>query len=77
MLNMRNRVASLQKRSKNTLSIFKTTIDNLSKINSEISKEIVVNNKKVISLESEIKLYRQTLNQNERVVGRLNDFLSL
>lgn len=68
-------IEQLQNKSRNTLDIFTRTVRELTEINSEAKAEVQIRNEKINSLIDEKNTLIDVINENEKVISKIQNIL--
>lgn len=76
LLNIFNSVKALQTKSDNIFNVFKNTMNDLSKVNSEIAQQVKTREDQINSLQEEVTTLVTIKSNNEKMVNKIQNFLN-
>jgi cell division protein FtsB len=71
-----NKVDSLQKKSDNIFNVFNKTLNELQKVNEQISDEEAKREAEIARIQDEKDALAATKQANEKMIGKLNAFIN-
>jgi len=76
LLNPFNSVNALKVKSDNIFNVFKNTMNDLSKVNSEIAQQVKSREDQINSLQEEVTTLVTIKTNNEKMVNKIQNFLN-